>query len=1249
MEIERTINRVYDVEREQIYETSDFLKKPEHELMRWRRALEEAIIVGKALLICPYCKQMLKLCGRRDYRGTISYFSHLYDSDDCEIKTTSNISKEEINARRYGAISESKRHQDLKTLIADVLSSSKSRSAGVSSVGIEQRIEGPIPYMNWRRPDVVAQFNGKNIVFELQLSTTFLSVVVDRDLFYRLHGYYIIWVFNFDDNKEYVNLQNMMCKDIYYANKRNIFILDKHAQELSQERGELILHCRWMDENGKFSEGEYITLEQLSFDTETFKPFYIDADKIYYDAHPDIKSNLNDLEKSRTAILQELMNRNKRELELLQEECQRIEAIKKHIISENDKAETYIQDEKLGFIYQNQVLSRPIYTEIEWSEELNMFHIIKARRQGLANRAGEAVLPCKFSKIKRLSNNKFLVVSNREWRIWGSTSILKTESKTDEYTYEEIGYNFSLITFVFKERGVWQEQEKIFLIFPNHNTVEVSKIEKLKQTVIIEGEEYTINPDGKIRRNIVGDIDIVMAGHMLLGLNKGDIEVVSPIYTKLDYISEKCILVYSKEYMGVVSINGQTIIPLQFFHKCIKLLTDDLFLILDNGNWYIWGSSSVHKREDNFVDYTFEKIEHNFSTITFKYHKRYGFGYSNYEYKECKDTFLIFPSHNTVKVSDVDRYKQVVVIEGTEYTINPDGKIYHNVVDGIDLIMTGHNQTGLNKGGLEALPPIYTKLDYISDKCIFVYNDNYMGVLSIDRQTIIPIKFTNIEIEKFGLYKVYRFECGLYDDSGTMIIPTIYKNIQPISSERFIVNKYCDGQSLFGVLDNHNNIIVPIEFDGIDIHDNKITCCKKVGNSFSTTYYHAIYSIDGQELIPLSWNVISVDYRSDNIIALTQNKNNAKYHNSYKLWLKPDNTLLLPLGNDVSEIGEFHNGVADCRITGKYAKIDMDGNIFDIVENHPDTIAMVCHDGCYGLTNVRGQILIPCKYHTLKKVPNGLYIGDEHDLISDEGLLIKSFIGEIFYLNEDILILKNSYRYKNQLNICDKVGNLLIDKDFSAIYESNGYIHTELIYEHTRGWQTHNTTLHGLYDINLEQVIDTVYESIEFIDTHTVVCNSYKGAEITNIKSKKQYKASHINKIAEIEGIEYYCLLTRDNHTLIDGNLKQYGMYTNIVFDKDAQIIKGFKDDNVYNAITAELMNTVELIEVDKIYKGSITNIKDYGIFVKVNGNHDGLIHKSMLKKHHLTLGSFKIGQTVDIKVIEIRTDKKLNLDIIKQ
>ena len=233
-----SIPEVYDIKEEKIINSRDFFSQNENELILWRRNLQEEYLMGHARFICPECKQPVKISGHKLSRGRVCYFAHFKDSDDCSYKTGTNRTKEEIERLKYSLVQESERHKRLKSVIASALQGEKSRAMGVENVECEKRINSDIPYLKWRRPDVYAEYNGRKYVFELQLSTTFVSVIVDRDIFYRLNDYNIIWIFNFEDNEEYVNLYNLMCKDIYYANKRNVFIFDADAEEKSKEKGE---------------------------------------------------------------------------------------------------------------------------------------------------------------------------------------------------------------------------------------------------------------------------------------------------------------------------------------------------------------------------------------------------------------------------------------------------------------------------------------------------------------------------------------------------------------------------------------------------------------------------------------------------------------------------------------------------------------------------------------------------------------------------------------------------------------------------------------------------------------------------------------------------------------------------------------------------------------------------------------------------------------------------------------------------
>ena len=290
-----SITKVWDVRNKKEIDAKQFFSLPEGEIMSMRRELQLSITTDTPYWVCPVCGQMVKISGKRTARGKALFFSHLHDSEDCPIKTNTGLTKRMIEARKYALVQESERHHRLKTSIANFLEETNSKNKGVSDVQIEKRVTTDLPFMNWRCPDVQAMYNGMHLVFELQLSTTFISTIVERDLFYRLNNYFIIWVFNFEENKEYMDLTNLMCKDIYYANKRNIFVFDRDAQTESFKRKELVLKCNWLNADNTWQYGPndgdrngiFITLDQLKFDTKNNKPYYYDAEKEYFLKHQD--------------------------------------------------------------------------------------------------------------------------------------------------------------------------------------------------------------------------------------------------------------------------------------------------------------------------------------------------------------------------------------------------------------------------------------------------------------------------------------------------------------------------------------------------------------------------------------------------------------------------------------------------------------------------------------------------------------------------------------------------------------------------------------------------------------------------------------------------------------------------------------------------------------------------------------------------------------------------------------------------
>lgn len=124
--VKRRITEVFDAETGDYIQAYQFFARPESEVIKWRRIFEQSILLNERRFLCPNCRQMVKISGRKFRRGAVSFFSHLHDSDFCEIKTTTGLTREQIEARKYGLVAESERHRRLKALISQFLSSETS-------------------------------------------------------------------------------------------------------------------------------------------------------------------------------------------------------------------------------------------------------------------------------------------------------------------------------------------------------------------------------------------------------------------------------------------------------------------------------------------------------------------------------------------------------------------------------------------------------------------------------------------------------------------------------------------------------------------------------------------------------------------------------------------------------------------------------------------------------------------------------------------------------------------------------------------------------------------------------------------------------------------------------------------------------------------------------------------------------------------------------------------------------------------
>lgn len=577
----RTIDTVLDIEENKIISAKSFFSQPESVIFKVRTELENAIYLKKPRFVCKYCGQMVKISGRKTQRGVARFFSHLRDSDECDYKTTTGMSRREIERAKYAKCNEGERHKFLKTEIARFLKTTK----GVSEVQIESTFKGNHPILRWRRPDVYAKYRGQDIVFELQLSTTFVSVIAERDLFYRMNNTHIIWIFNFDEQAEHVDLTNMMTKDIYYNNHFNIFIFDKDAQKQSEERGELILKCNWIKpdgnweyENGNTSDklgGEFISLSDLTFDN-AYKPYYKDAEKVFLAENLLYVKQIKSIEEKNKEILERLDELWRIEQIKEGEKIRKTEEQKQEILQDFDASEkksttNYIIGErngKLGLLTYDGLIQIPfkyedikvhrgwveaqstdgidvfntdyklVFTGIKRIEKLDSEHLKYAEivdgdwLWGLLDSNGLLLSKAIYSKIEIWAEKKYKTEHN------GTYSIIDEKGIEIAKDYDYIG-NIDLS----KKAEVEKDGYKGFIDENGHiiNTNE-QRLEGGLSKICQVGLWGIKNEDGSIKIPCKYD-DLGSFNDCLIGLSGTDFSIVDKLFdidcpVKVEYVTK---------------------------------------------------------------------------------------------------------------------------------------------------------------------------------------------------------------------------------------------------------------------------------------------------------------------------------------------------------------------------------------------------------------------------------------------------------------------------------------------------------------------------------------------------------------------------------------------------------------------------------------------------------------------------------------------------------------------------------------
>ena len=235
--------------------------------------LRHAIQRNEKQFYCGFCGKELTIRGGEGRNKQRLHFRHKYKNlhGSCIYTDGDTETRRQIERKKFADKEEGELHRTLKFTLANSLE---------THYGADIRIE---QYIIHRRPDIRAIFPDKDVVVEVQITSTFLDVILGRQDFYVEHNMYLLWVVN--EFKPELFHQ----KDILYSNKENnVFVFDGEAREKTEDEGILYLKCYhksyYCNTNGDIMLRPGFTCELITFDDLIFNPtdysvYYFDIDE----------------------------------------------------------------------------------------------------------------------------------------------------------------------------------------------------------------------------------------------------------------------------------------------------------------------------------------------------------------------------------------------------------------------------------------------------------------------------------------------------------------------------------------------------------------------------------------------------------------------------------------------------------------------------------------------------------------------------------------------------------------------------------------------------------------------------------------------------------------------------------------------------------------------------------------------------------------------------------------------------------
>ncbi len=744
-----------------------FLHKSVEEISRMRLELEEATRTKVPYLTCPCCGNMVKISSHRVgfglKRREVQFFTHAEKNVPCDLKRdnsyTLTIDKGENSENDFSYLKE------LRNLLADSLRTELSLNKGLSNVEDSVYIHSDeLPLMKRRLADVTARYNNRDVVFELVTPTTHVARVHDRDIFYLINHRQVFWIFGLESIVDYNELRRPVSKDILFTNKRNVFVFDLEAQEESKRRGELMLKCNWLDEDGAWyyqiekngKNGILISLDQIHFEEDGCRPYFYDADEPYYLKHPTAE---RPLKLTREKLKQDI-------IEAWDYEQQRNRAVEK-MLKDKNGVEAYWDGQKWGFKYGDVVFIKPIFD----SKPIMMGDFAKVEKDGkygVVNRYGDYRLQTEYEEVILLQNGYILYASKGNWHLFGVIDPLTSFAKDDKVDVSIISKTSSIYHLIIKKCLFEGQQPEEFYFVGNE--IFKKNISSGKWSLWqSNGEKVTDISWDSLEFTSEDKIKVSTDGRTQLLSLDGTVIKEQKYKSESKLANGYSIVETFDEYWGITDSNDCEVV-LPIYDSIIAL--DDTFLKVKKGNsWGIITSTGRIIAEP--IYHSVDGFDGNCFIVT-KPNKARGWGYLSGK---------------------------------LDTTGNPVSEVISNTQNGIS-ITKSFEKYGLEQNENVLIPHIYDNLSYWGEDKYIAQKDNKFGIIDSRNKVLLNFEYSSITPLKEGKSTIKRGTLQNEIDSHLKIVEDVVIELQEGYKKIKLGGKW-------GIQDPEGQVIVDYLYDEI--------------------------------------------------------------------------------------------------------------------------------------------------------------------------------------------------------------------------------------------------------------------------------------------------------------------------------------------------------------------------------------------------------------------------------------------------